>query len=182
MRWVWIIALFCIAGAARAEMDASEYEVRKSVQSDAEREALRRRIEADKETDRIREQAEAERRAAEAERRRQELEARPYPVRLAEARCTECHPAAQFEGKHHGWVGWSLVVARMRFLNGAVISGHEAAIIIPHLVAEQGDPREDAAWGAGLFILLIGSALTGQRLCRYHRGKIEGGGCSGDNS
>ncbi len=119
---------------AHAEMDHRDYQVKEMTGPAAARSELQRRIEAEG-IEAARRAAEAQA-AAEAARRAHEAEltARPYPVRLAEARCTTtCHGPERFADTRHGWLGWLLVILRMRYFNRAELSWQDMWVISKYL-------------------------------------------------
>ncbi len=135
-RWLlfqWFLLGLPAAAPAWADVDVSEYQPRQSVRSAQERESLqadfeRQRHEAEARAEAARRE-EARRRAEEHARR----EARPYPVRLTEARCTSCHSALNYETNRHAWPGWAAVVLRMKFFNHAPLAWQDMWIISRHL-------------------------------------------------
>lgn len=123
-----------LSDPAFADIDVAEYQLQRSVRSETERRRLqaefeRRREAAAQEENRVQE-ALAQAQAEEAARRA----ARPYPVRLTEARCTRCHVPAHYTTKAYGMPGWAAVVLRMRLLNDADdLAWEEMSVIIGHL-------------------------------------------------
>jgi hypothetical protein len=49
-------------------------------------------------------------------------------ARLLEARRTKCHTLEQVVAARHTPIGWWFTVARMRWWNGAAMTGEEAAL------------------------------------------------------
>lgn len=150
-----------------ADVDVSEYQTRQSVRSEREREALQAAFERQRRAEAAREQRVQEqesRRLAEEQARR---EARPYPVKLTEARCTLCHAAQNYEYSAHAWPGWAVVVLRMRLFNLAPLDWTEMWVISRHL--SQTYPADTALalleWGAfaTLPTLVAGSLLWYRR-------------------
>jgi hypothetical protein len=132
-----VVPLAVFPHSSAAEMDASEYEVRKALPSSSERGSVQSEIEAEQRRQRQRETEQLEREQARA-REREAVEAtRPYPVRLIEARCNGCHRGEDYGGKRYGWLGWHSVILRMQFLNGAQLGPHERGVIVRYLAAEQ---------------------------------------------
>jgi hypothetical protein len=114
-------------------VDVSEYSATGAVRSERERARLQREFEqrqAEEEERSRQAAAEAARRLAEEEARRA---ARPWPVRLTEARCTLCHAAANYEGAAHALPGWIAVLLRMRYFNLAPLDWEETWVIGRHL-------------------------------------------------
>ena len=118
-------------------MDASEYEVKKALRSATERGSVQSEIEAEERTQRRREAERLERERAQAREREAMLAARPYPVRLVEARCNGCHRGEDYDGKRYGWLGWQTVILRMQFLNGAQFGPGERGVLARHLSEQQ---------------------------------------------
>lgn len=148
------------AAPSWADVDVSEYQTRQAVRSEREREALQAAFERQRREEAAREQwvqeQESRRRAEEQARR----EARPYPVKLTEARCTLCHMAQNYENSAHAWPGWAVVVLRMHFFNLAPLDWTEMWAISRHLA--QTYPADTASalleWGvlATMPVLVIG--------------------------
>lgn len=69
-------------------------------------------------------------------------------------RCAACHPASNYQDKRYSKLRWWLVLLRMEMVNGAVLSGSEAEIIIAKLTrdrpAEAADLVAEAAVAFGL--------------------------------
>lgn len=147
-----VLGLLVLGGApARAEMDASEYEVKTSTSKpeDRRRELERLLEERRREEERLAAEAAAEQ---EAERRRRAaLDDRPTEEKLLESRCTLCHPPSNYEDNGHNLAGWGLVVLRMRLLNDCEIGLAEGWTIAAHLA----DLRPATGWAA-----IIESAAT----------------------
>ena len=126
--------LLLVAGDAPAGLEIDQY--LPPVESDLTEEERERHQEA------VRRQIEEARRRAEdqarqeAEARRQreaELAARPYPVRLTEARCLGCHRIDDLLDHPRTRLGWELVALRMQRFNGANLEPGERAVIAAHL-------------------------------------------------
>ncbi|WP_421621928.1 hypothetical protein [Alkalilimnicola ehrlichii] len=113
--------------------------------TEEEREARREAIERERQAaeERRREREAAER--AEREAREAELAARPYPVRLTERRCMECHDAGDFDREARTWPGWAFTVWRMRLAYGAELESGEWRVITDHLAETHGAPASKAA-------------------------------------
>lgn len=131
----WLVALLFLAAAARlqADVDVSEYRASGAVRSARESARLKQEFErrrTEEETKARQAEAESARRSAEEEARRA---ARPWPVRLTEARCTLCHAAANYEDIRHALPGWLAVLLRMRYFNLAPLDWEETWIIGRHL-------------------------------------------------
>lgn len=152
----------------RADIDESAYEAVGAVRSEAERRRMQSEFAKQIETERQRRAAtEAAQQQARAAALAREA-ARPYPERLTEQQCTLCHPAENYTSKHHTWLYWRLVIARMVWLNDAPIPADVQAIIANHLAAAHPARGEDiiTEYGipAAVLTLLAGMAWTGRRL------------------
>jgi hypothetical protein len=142
------LALLCLFAAAPAsgEMEDREYESTETAKPAQVLERRKREIEAELQAE-SRRQEEA-RAAEEAARlaREAELAARPYGVRLLEARCeTVCHGHDRFVHVRHGWLGWQAVILRMQHLNGALLDPGDRGDLARHLAAAQPASPGEAA-------------------------------------
>lgn len=160
---VWLLGaglLLAASSPARADIDPSEYETKARTGSQKEQARLKAQIEeeARREAERERREAEEEARRIAAERAR--LEARPWPVRLTERRCTLCHNADNYTQNRHTWAGWQAVVLRMQYLNHCPLEAGERDVIVAHLSEKHPAPLGEALleWGAGLMALLMPAA------------------------
>lgn len=178
LRWLLAAALLAVVGlgSARAEPDASEYQVPEGASSKRERESARAQIRRDVEREALRaaEQAAQEtRRTAEA---RLAAAARPIGERLLEQHCAQCHRPDNYLGKRHTPLGWHLVLWRMRLLNGAPLAWGEQRVIAAELV-RLGSPAPSVVayeYGAAAGALLAPLALVGWAVARRRRRR--GGG------
>jgi hypothetical protein len=160
-----LISLYAIT--ARADIDESAYEAVGSVRDERERQRLQVQFAAEAEAERRRlaeEEAVLARARAEVEAREA---ARPFPERLTKQKCTLCHPADNYTTKHHTWLTWRLVVARMVWLNEAPIAMDEQSVITGHLAAAYPARGEEIVTEYGLpvaaLVLLGGIAWRGRR-------------------
>lgn len=118
----------------QADLDVADYGATGGAASPQEQAQLARQIEAEQREAQRRFRAQAELAAAHAAAERMRREARPYAVRLLEARCTRCHVADYYQARGHTWFGWSMLTLRMKYLHGASdIRGAERARIVSHL-------------------------------------------------
>jgi hypothetical protein len=168
-----------MAGPAHAELDASDYAVG-ATPGPEERERLQRVIAAEREADATREEARA---AAEAQARRRAAEAealRPKVERLVEARCTKCHTLEQVAAARHTPIGWWFTVARMRWWNGAAMTGEEAELLVAHLAQSQPARGRARLAECGLAILAVAvlpcTVLLHRLRRRRQRGRTREGG------
>jgi hypothetical protein len=168
-----------MVGSARAELDASDYAVGATRGPD-ERERLQRAIAAEREADAARAKA---REAAEAQARRRAAAAealRPREERLVEALCTKCHTLEQVAAARHTPIGWWFTVARMRWWNGAAMTGEEAELLVAHLAQSQPARGGDRLAEHGLAILAVAvlpcTVLLHRLRRRRQRGRTRAGG------
>ena len=139
------LALMLVSGGtARADIDSSAYEPPAAVRPQHERERVRQQIENEAQQQAARERIDAEAQARRLAGERAALEARPYPVKLLEQRCTGCHPADSFSGIRHTPLGWHLVVLRMDWLDGANLDAGDRPVLVAHLSEIQGLAGRDA--------------------------------------
>ena len=160
-----LISLY--ATPAQADIDESAYEARGSVRNEQERQRFQAQFAAEAEAERRRiDEAEAAWARAEAEARAREA-ARPYPERLTGQKCTLCHPADNYTTKHHTWLYWRLVVARMVWLNEAPIAVDEQSVIASHLATAYPARGEEVVteygFPAAALVLVGGIAWIGRR-------------------
>jgi hypothetical protein len=148
-----MVFLACLSPRLEADVDVSEYQLKEAVRSPQESERLQKefmlqRIEEASKASHA--EADLARRYAEEEARRA---ARPWPVRLTETRCTQCHADEHYRAVAHALPGWIAVALRMRFFNMAPLDWAEIWIISRHLAERQ---RAD-----GVTVLLEWSAAAG---------------------
>ncbi|HET9699384.1 MAG TPA: hypothetical protein VFP70_00530 [Burkholderiales bacterium] len=158
-------ALLLAAGSpARADVDVSEYQTRAKPGSEQEQARLKTRIEEEArlEAERAHQEAEEEAKRLAAERAR--LEARPYPVKLTERRCTLCHNADNYTRNGHTWPGWQAVVLRMQYLNHCPLEPGERAVIVAYLAETHPASTAEALleWSAlaAALLLPLGGAVA----------------------
>lgn len=137
-----LVALPC--AAPRADIDVAEYEVRGAVRSEQQRKKLNAQFERDRQEEQAREKKQQEELARQEAERQAALAARPYPLRLTEARCTVCHAATHFSQQRHTWPGWFAVVLRMKYFNHAPIESVDIPVIAGHLAYTYGASGVDA--------------------------------------
>ena len=79
---------------------------------------------------------------------------------LLRRHCTTCHSSTRWESTGHTILGWHLVVARMRWLNGAWI-GDDHQAIVDQLARRFPASREDALyeWVSGLSAMTFTAAM-----------------------
>lgn len=136
--WTKHVVLCCLLNSthpAQADIDVSEYQTSRAVQSERERRALQQHFEIERRQEVEREAARRgaeERRLAEEQARQA---ARPWPERLTDARCTRCHTDQNYQRASHALPGWWLVILRMRYFNQAELTWQEMWIISQHLTS-----------------------------------------------
>lgn len=166
-----LFSLVC-ASAIYADIDPSEYELKSSIRSEKERERFRLQLEKSRAEEVEHERAQAEIEARQQAEEKERLAARPYPVKLLEARCTKCHAATHYENQNHTWLGWLLVAVRMEYFNDAILNPGDRKVIVAHLAETYPANGSDALieWLAQLLAALgpIGAWL----LFRGVRGAI----------
>lgn len=131
-RW-WMLFVLLLPMVAWADIDISEYETKSSLKNPRTQKRYLDQIATEKAEEERREaellaaekQAEAARRLAD--------EARPWPERLTEMRCTACHIAKHYSRKRHTRMGWWLVILRMKEVNKVALAWEEAAQIVAYL-------------------------------------------------
>lgn len=136
-----IACLLLATSSLNAEMEGDEYLSGTVIQSEAEREAVRHRIEQARQAEAERAEA-RERQEAEERARQQALAAarnalRPPGAILTETHCGTCHDMEQVLAARHTWLGWTLTLARMRYINGATIPADTATQIRDQLALTQ---------------------------------------------
>jgi hypothetical protein len=172
---LWMMTMLSLPADADADVDESTYVAGGAVRDDRQRQRLQTQFAKEAEAERRRTEA-----AAEAAARAQAAAAaRPYPVRLLEQRCTPCHAATDYAERRHTWLYWRLLVARMVWLNEAVIPAEEQGVIAGHLAATQPAGRMERLieYGgpAGIIALLAALIWSGRRLWQRHRQQPRGG-------
>ena len=134
VRRLVLLCLLTAASPAGGEMEGEDYEPVEVRVPARDLERRKREIEVELQAEARRE--EEARAAEEAARlaRAAELAARPYGVRLLEARCdTVCHGLERITQTRHSWLGWQAVILRMEFLNGALLDPGERDDLAKHL-------------------------------------------------
>jgi len=158
-----LVILFFLTGEAIAGLDIDEY--MPPIESDLTEEERDRRQEAvQRQIEEARHRAEEQaRQEAEARRQREaELAARPYPVRLTEARCLGCHSVDPLLEQPRTRLGWELVALRMQRFNGAELKPGERAVIAKHLAETYPAPSQrKMAEAAILAVLALAPASLG---------------------
>jgi hypothetical protein len=87
---------------------------------------------------------------------------------LTETYCGTCHAPEMLETARHTGLGWSLTIARMRWLNGARIPADDAARIRAHLARTQpADPaRAILEYSLAALLALLPAAWALRRWSR----------------
>lgn len=166
------ILLALLASPLHADIDESAYEAVGAVRSERERQRLLKQFAAEAEAENrriVEEEAALARTIAAAEAREA---ARPYPERLTRQQCTLCHPAENYTSKHHTWLYWRLVIARMVWLNDAPITPEAQATIATHLATAYPARGEEIITEYGLPAIAL-ALLSGAvwATCRLWKGK-----------
>lgn len=161
LRWLVAGVLALLALGVGADVDLADYDPRAAPKDRQAQARDTRQVELDK-------QAEARREAAlsqEAERlkaaQRRLDEARPWPVRLTEQRCTRCHAASNYRANGHTLIGWWGVAIRMKQVNGAPVSWHELTVIVPHLAEQYPAHGADRVIEWGVLAAVLGLSGVG---------------------
>lgn len=169
-RTAFFFLFLLVAAPASGEMESSEYEPTENLkQSAQDLERRKREIEAERQAEARR--AEEERVAEEALRlaRGAELAARPYSVRLLEARCTACHVRESFTHIRHSWLGWQAVILRMQYFNGARLNPGERGDLARHLAVAQPASLGEAALEYAMLLATLAAPFLGwagwRRVC-----------------
>lgn len=114
-------------------MSAEEYQAGSRRLSPAERAREMQRIEEEREREAQRERERRKQEQAAQQARAAALAARPFGVRLVEARCGVCHPPDYVESRGRTYIGWWVTVLRMEVFNGARLEAGERGPIVAHL-------------------------------------------------
>lgn len=158
-----LVLLLFLAGEAIAGLDMDEY--MPPVESDLTEEERERRQQAvQRQIEEARRRAEEKARQETKARRQREAEraARPYPVRLTEARCLGCHPMGALLERPRTRLGWELVTLRMQRFNGAHLKPGERAMIARHLAETYPAPSQrKIAEALMLALLAVAPAFLG---------------------
>jgi hypothetical protein len=174
MRWKLLAAvvLSLVTAALHAELSSEDYLGGAAIQDEAERERLRELIDAARQRELLCAQAleheHAEEQSRRQEQRAAEVASRPPGAVLAETHCGTCHAMDVMETVRHTGLGWSLTIARMRWLNGARIPPGDAAIVRAHLARTQAAdiPRAICEYGLIALIALVPGGWVFRRLYR----------------
>lgn len=146
----WMLFVLLLPMVAWADIDISEYETKSSLKNPRTQKRYLDQIATEKAEEERREaELLAAEKLAEAARRLAD-EARPWPERLTEMRCTACHVAEHYTQNGHTSLGWWLVVLRMKEVNKVALAWDEARLIVTYL-SEQHPANPDGAvieWGA----------------------------------
>lgn len=167
-RW-WVVFVLMLPMAAWADIDISEYETKSSLKNPRTQKRYLDQIATEKAEEARREadllaaekQAEAARRMAD--------EARPWPERLTEMRCTACHVAGHYTQNGHTLLGWWLVVLRMKEVNKVDLDWNEATLIVAHLSNLHPATLGDAMLEWGALLLGVGLPIAGVAYSRRRR-------------
>lgn len=165
--------ILLLAAPAVAEMQGGEYLPDKTLDS-RERDALRERIEEERnrEAERARQREAAT--LAEQARQAEARARRPLAERLFEERCGLCHAPEQLAHIRHTRLGWQMVIARMRWLNGAPLTLAEGNLLASYLAQRQGAQGvaavlEWVGWLVATSLLFLGAWLGLRRVAGRRR-------------
>ena len=124
-----------------AELSGDDYLGGGAIQDATERARVQAVIDAERQREAERAETLARERAQEEERREAERAAeaarRPQGEVLTEVYCGACHALEMLQSARHTELGWTLTIARMRWLNGARIPPEDAGRIRAHLARTQ---------------------------------------------
>lgn len=159
LRWALLATLS--VGAARAELESADYAPQgKAVPAGRAREQIRIDIARDLEQQARQAQREAEQAAQQRARAEAEEARRPYPERLLHARCSTCHPLDAVLHPRHGWLGWQVVILRMRLFNRAPLDNAEQQVLAVELTRLRPAPPAVAALEIAAAALLAAAPLA----------------------
>jgi mono/diheme cytochrome c family protein len=157
-----IVLVVCLTSTAlRAELSGDDYLGDGAIQDATERAQVQALINAERQREAERAETLARERAQEEAHREAERAAeaarRPQGEVLTQIHCGTCHAPEMLRTARYTGLGWTLTIARMRWLNGARIPDDDAVRIREHLARTQ---SAEPAWAvveyslAALFVLL----------------------------
>jgi hypothetical protein len=160
LRHLPIVLLACLISVpSRAELSGDDYLGRSAIHDATERARVQALIDTERQREAERAETLARERAQEKARRAAEHAAesarRPQGEVLTEIHCGSCHALEMLQAARHTGLGWSLTIARMRWLNGARIPDDDAARIREHLARTQPAKRGRALVEYGLAALFV---------------------------
>jgi hypothetical protein len=168
-----IALVACLTSTALdAELSGDDYRGGGATPDAAERARVQALIDAERQREAERARTLERERAAEATRRQLQRDAeaasRPQGAVLTETYCGACHAPEILETARHTGLGWSLTIARMRWLNGARIPSGDAARIRTHLARTQpADPaRAIQEYSLAALLALLPAAWALRRWSR----------------
>lgn len=101
----WVCSVFLYLSAcsqqANADIDVTEYQTTRSVKTERERELLQERFELERQLEISRQADEQVREQLRIEEEQGRQAARPWPVRLTEAKCSKCHTDQNYQRAAH---------------------------------------------------------------------------------
>lgn len=171
--WACAVVLITLCGSyrqANADIDVTEYLTTRSVKTERERKQLQEHFEAERQQELLRHKEEQIRERLRLVDEQARLAARPWPVRLTEAKCSKCHTDQNYQRAAHALPGWWSVVLRMRYFNQAELSWSDMTTIVQHL-SETYPANSNTAlmeWGM-LMLSLFLAAIGGTWAIRRNR-------------
>ncbi|WP_373507782.1 hypothetical protein [Thiocapsa sp.] len=163
----------CLTSTAlRAELSGGDYLGGGAIQDATERARLQAVIDSERQREAERAETLAHERAQEEARREAERAAeaarRPQGAVLTGIYCGTCHALEMLQSARHTGLGWTLTIARMRWLNGARIPPEDAGRIRAHLARTQAaDPaRAIVEYGLAALLALLPVAWALRRWSR----------------
>lgn len=130
--------LLCLSTQILSDVDDSSYNVGSNRMPPAQRHAMEQEFKRQQQDEDQRRQQALETAARQELERAAALAARPYPVRLLEARCPKCHKEMDYLEQAHTLPGWGFVVMRMKYFNGAELAHADMPVIATHLTEIRG--------------------------------------------
>ncbi len=159
LRHLPIVLLAClISTSSRAELSGDDYLGGGVIRDATERARVQASIDAERQREAQHAETQAHARALEEARREAaraaEAARRPHGEVLTEIYCGTCHALEMLQTARQTGLGWTLTIARMRWLNGARIPPEDAGRIRAHLARTQAADAARAIVEYGLAALL----------------------------
>ncbi|NCC29517.1 MAG: hypothetical protein EOM22_15610 [Gammaproteobacteria bacterium] len=167
-RMLPILLVACLSSTwLRAELSGEDYLGGGAIPDPTERARVQALIDAERQRETERAEALARERAEEETRRRMQRDAeaasRPQGEVVTQTYCGACHAPERLQSARHTGLGWTLTIARMRWLNGARIPPQDARRIRAHLARTQAaDPARaimEYGWATVLALLPVAWVL-----------------------
>ncbi len=161
-RMLPIVLVACLTSTGlRAELSGADYLGGGAIPDATERARVQALIAAERQREAERAETLARERAQEealrAAERAAETARRPHGEVLTEIYCGTCHALEMLQSARHTGLGWTLTIARMRWLNGARIPPEDAGRIRAHLARTQPADRARAImeYGSAAVLALL---------------------------